>query len=146
MRLLVTGDRAYSNRRFLRAILTGLLLSVPDEEEFVLIEGQCPTGADAMAAEWTLDNAPRVTHMPFPAKWDTLGHAAGPERNGRMLKQGKPTLVVAFHDDLEHSKGTKHMVDLARKTHDLPVYVIARPPSLSDQRAFFGPAGTETLL
>ena len=145
MRLLVTGDRAYSNRRFLRAVLSGLLASVPEDEEFVLIEGQA-AGADTFAAEWADENAPRVSHLPVPAKWDTLGPAAGPERNRRMLKEGKPTLVVAFHDDIEHSKGTKDMVEVARKTHNLPVYVISRPPSLSDQRAFFGPPGAEELL
>ena len=32
-----------------------------------------------------------------------------------MLDQGKPSLVLAFHDDIENSKGTKHMVKIARE-------------------------------
>jgi hypothetical protein len=30
-------------------------------------------------------------------KWDELGKKAGPLRNQRMLDEGKPDLVVAFH-------------------------------------------------
>jgi len=145
MRLIVTGDRAYSNKRFLRAVLTGLLFSIPEDEEFVLIEGMAK-GADQMAGQWADENTPRVQHISFPAKWDKLGPAAGPARNIQMLKEGKPTLVVAFHDDIENSKGTKHMVDISRQTLNLPVYIVSRPPSLNDQRAFFGPNGAKRLL
>lgn len=45
----------------------------------------------------------------FPANWLTLGRRAGPERNRRMLDQ-KPVLVLAFHDDLPTSKGTRDCV------------------------------------
>jgi len=49
----------------------------------------------------------------YPADWAQHGRAAGPIRNQRMLTQGKPDLVVAFHDNLEHSKGTKNMLKQA---------------------------------
>lgn len=58
--------------------------------------------------------------LPFPAKWKEFGRAAGPIRNQQMLDEGKPELVLAFHDDLENSKGTKDMVGRAMKA-DLPV-------------------------
>jgi hypothetical protein len=35
----------------------------------------------------------------------------------------KPDLVLAFHADLAHSKGTKHMVGIARKA-GIPVEII----------------------
>jgi hypothetical protein len=40
-----------------------------------------------------------------------------------MLTEGSPDLVLAFHDDLERSKGTKHMVGIARKAK-VPVRVV----------------------
>ena len=49
-----------------------------------------------------------------PAEWDTFGKAAGPIRNGWMLKM-EPDLVLAFHNDIRQSKGTANMVSIARK-------------------------------
>ena len=40
--------------------------------------------------------------------------AAGPARNREMLKE-KPDIVLAFHNDIEKSKGTKDMVMAANK-------------------------------
>lgn len=51
----------------------------------------------------------------FPADWDRYGLAAGPIRNQKMLDEGKPDMVLAFHDDIEKSTGTKDMVRRAKK-------------------------------
>lgn len=59
---------------------------------------------------------------PYPADWDKYGRAAGPVRNSLMLSQGRPTEVHAFHNDFEHSKGTKDMVQKARRA-GIPVTV-----------------------
>jgi len=53
--------------------------------------------------------------LEFPARWDLYGRAAGPLRNSQMLKEGKPNLVIAFHDNLDSSKGTKDMVNKSLK-------------------------------
>jgi hypothetical protein len=58
----------------------------------------------------------------FPADWEQYGRAAGPIRNQQML-EAKPDRVFAFHEDLEHSKGTGDMVRRARKA-GVPVEVI----------------------
>jgi hypothetical protein len=52
--------------------------------------------------------------IPVTAKWDIYGKAAGPIRNRQMLALG-PDLVLAFHNDIENSLGTKNMVTIARK-------------------------------
>ena len=49
----------------------------------------------------------------YPADWTTYGKAAGPIRNKVMLDQGLD-IVIAFHPDIEQSKGTRHMVSIAR--------------------------------
>lgn len=55
----------------------------------------------------------------FPAPWKYCGRTAyartaGPQRNAWMLRWGKPDMVLAFHPYLPGSRGTKHMVGLAR--------------------------------
>lgn len=49
---------------------------------------------------------------PYPADW-SIGRAAGPIRNKRMIVEGKPDLVVAFHDSLETSRRTRNMINQA---------------------------------
>ena len=67
-----------------------------------------------MAGDWALlrDQELQV----FSAEWHKHGKAAGPIRNTLMLQQ-KPDLVVAFHDDIDSSKGTANMVKKARKAN-----------------------------
>lgn len=52
--------------------------------------------------------------LPFPADWSRYGRAAGPIRNRQMLDQ-KPSLVLAFHSDIAHSKGTADTVREAQR-------------------------------
>lgn len=78
----------------------------------VVIHGAC-RGADKL-----IDKAAKklgIPRLPFPADWKRFGKAAGPIRNREMHHKGKPDLVVAFHPDLESSRGTLDMVTLARK-------------------------------
>lgn len=58
----------------------------------------------------------------FYANWDRFGLAAGPIRNRKMLLEGKPTEVHAFHGDLASSKGTSNMIGLAHKA-GIPVTI-----------------------
>lgn len=58
----------------------------------------------------------------YPADWDRYKGGAGPIRNGQMMKREHPDAdgeyidkVLAFHEDPELGKGTRHMVALARR-------------------------------
>ena len=66
------------------------------------------TGADALAESWAAYN--KVARQCFPAQWGKLGKAAGPERNQRMIDEGRPDFVLAFPG----GKGTEDMVRRAR--------------------------------
>ncbi len=46
----------------------------------------------------------------YPADWAKYGKAAGPIRNRLQFDTEQPSLVLAFHNDLASSKGTKDMV------------------------------------
>lgn len=105
MRLLVCGDRDWKDGEM---IYTKIRIVMPD----VVIEGEA-RGADTlarMAAERL-----NIPFEPYPAYWQFYGRSAGPIRNSTMLTQGKPDLVYAFHDDIEHSIGTADMVAKAKR-------------------------------
>lgn len=83
----------------------------------VIIHGGA-RGADRLAGQVAESlNIPTEVYQP---DWNTHGRKAGILRNQEMLDEGKPDLILAFHDDLENSKGTGHMVKAARQA-SLPV-------------------------
>lgn len=114
-RVLVTGDRNWTD---IETIEWQLKLCVHME---VLIHGGA-RGADTIAGAFGKKLGSKVEVLEFRADWDKYGRAAGPIRNKQMLVEGFPDYVLAFHDDLELSKGTRHMVSLARKA-GIPVKV-----------------------
>ena len=90
-----------------------------------VIHGGC-RGADLLGG-W----AARRLGIPvevYPADWERDGRAAGPRRNERMLREGHPDLVLAFHDDLNQSLGTRDTLIRATQAR-IPFRVIshARP-------------------
>jgi hypothetical protein len=104
-------------------VLEGLLAR---NKRLVVIEGQA-RGADTMAGDWAeeaVESLEDVDHWPFPADWEQFGKAAGPIRNRQMLTEGKPDVVIAFHDFIPNSKGTKDMVEIAKEA-GVPTYVVS---------------------
>jgi hypothetical protein len=83
-----------------------------------IIEGEM-SGADRLAREWAEHRG--VAIDPYPADWDNIDRpgavvrrnsrgklydaAAGPYRNGLMLREGRPDLAVGFPG----GKGTRDM-------------------------------------
>lgn len=68
-----------------------------------IIEGGCE-GVDKLARTAAMVLGHDV--IEFPANWKGRGLPAGPYRN-RLMLDLKPDLVIAFHEDLASSKGTK---------------------------------------
>lgn len=56
----------------------------------------------------------RLAVTAYPADWATLGRRAGPERNRRMLTEGKPVAVLAIRNEGD-SPGTDNMVSQAQR-------------------------------
>jgi hypothetical protein len=100
-RVLVTGSREWDDAQELRLALihaTALRL-----DSVIIVHGACPTGADALAAEWAQDYG--VTPEPHPADWDAYGKAAGPRRNAEMVALGAD-LCLAFFKRGAGNRGT----------------------------------------
>jgi YspA, cpYpsA-related SLOG family len=124
MRLLVCGSRTWTDRARLWQDLDRLVAEHGDGQ-VVLIEGDA-RGADRLAGQlarrrgWALER--------YPADWTRHGRAAGFRRNARMLREGRPELVVAFTvGPLEGSRGTADMVRRARAA-GVPVHIVTSQP------------------
>lgn len=101
MRVLVCGDRNWVDKEAIRRELS----TITNLE--VVIEGEA-SGADSLAREVAEEMGVPVEK--YPAEWGKYGKAAGPIRNTQMLDEGNPDLVLAFHNNIAESKGTKNMV------------------------------------
>lgn len=121
MKILISGDRDWTDALPIDVIINGFLtLGRRNGEPLVVIHGAA-RGADSLADTWKVIAG--VTMCPFPADWKTYGRSAGPIRNRQMLDEA-PDLVIAFHDDLAQSKGTRDCVAEARR-RQIPVWVLA---------------------
>lgn len=105
MKILVCGDRNWSD-----FISIYEALREYQQTADAVIHGAC-RGADTLAGDAA--EALQIPVRVYPANWTTEGPSAGPLRNRRMLQLEHPDLVLAFHNDLVNSKGTKDMVNLA---------------------------------
>lgn len=132
MRILVCGDRNWDDKEIIWDFLDGLTgagwcLKPPPS---TIIQGGAK-GADEYARTYREQRAVACNpdYLPtvetFYPLWAEFGKAAGPMRNQDMLEKGKPDVVLAFHDNIHQSKGTKDMVDRAVAA-GVPTYIISR--------------------
>jgi hypothetical protein len=114
-RVLVFGGRNYGDRRYLFATLDAMHRERPIT---AIIEGEA-SGADRLARAWAESRG--VAVLPYPAEWDDLecdaavvkrsrtgklyNAAAGPIRNTKMLREGRPDRAIGFPG----GDGTKDM-------------------------------------
>jgi len=122
MKVLICGSRNWTNKK----IIEDFIKSLP--KGTWIIEGGC-RGADKIAKEVAICNGYGLSE--YPALWHRYGKAAGPIRNQKMLNDSKPDVVVAFHDNLEKGKGTKDMVNRAKKA-GIPVRIIRSKEECED--------------
>lgn len=103
MKVLVCGGRDYIDEVTVINTLNGIEPKIK-----LLIHGNSP-GADTLADRWAMHNGVQVAR--FPANWTRFGDAAGPIRNGEMVRWLSPDLVIAFPG----GKGTASMAGIARR-------------------------------
>lgn len=130
-RILITGSRSWNDPHRLdteidryitehSGITVGANGHPADIDEWVIVHGACPTGADALADDYATRNWLEVE--PYPANWKRWGKAAGLLRNGDMVHAGadvclafitpcrKPTCPTPRPHG---SHGATHCADLA---------------------------------
>lgn len=115
MKVLICGDRNWNDSD----TMISEMMSLPPECD-TIIHGDA-RGADKMAGIIGEELGYHV--IAVPADWNKYHRAAGPIRNRAMYNEHKPDLVIAFHNNIEESKGTKDMVNYA-KSKGCPVKII----------------------
>ena len=113
MRVIIAGGRDFSDYEKLSERVLHLL-SAQDQVTIVCGEAR---GADSLGKRLACEKGWEV--LSFPADWDKYGKAAGYKRNEEMARNADA--LIAFWDG--KSKGTKHMIDIARECN-LPARIV----------------------
>jgi len=111
MRVIIAGSRGFNSIDHMSTFMKCLTIT----SDTVVISGTA-RGADQLGEKWANLNGYSVER--YPAEWSKYGRSAGYKRNELMAT--KADTLVAFWDG--KSRGTKHMIDLARK-HGLTVHI-----------------------
>ena len=128
LRIIVAGSRDFNDFNLLSKNLTEYLsekveaniIYSPNQVEFI---SGTARGADTLGEKYAYIYGYKVKR--FPANWDLYGKRAGYIRNEQMAKYSVENkrygILFAFWDG--KSRGTKHMIDLAKR-YGLEVHVV----------------------
>jgi len=128
--VLVTGSRDWRGKAVVWEALSDVAAHSSDPlDEMVVVHGNCPTGADAIADLWAVDHD--LDPERHPANWLLHGRAAGLRRNTQMVRAGAD-ICLAFSGPcrkdtcpvlrLHGSHGTQDAIDKARRA-GIPVTI-----------------------
>ncbi len=98
MKVLVCGGRELNDSSFIFSELDRLHA----QYDFVTVIEGAARGVDSIAGDWA--RARGLDLVEYPADWKNEGRHAALIRNERMLREGKPDLVIAFPG----GNGTSH--------------------------------------
>lgn len=106
MKAIICGDRDWTNEEAIRDVIRTLKITL-------IINGAC-RGADKLSSKVAKELG--IPFVEYPADWKLYGKPAGPIRNEEMLECeiDDLELVIGFHNNLEKSKGTKHMMKVSK--------------------------------
>ena len=113
MKVIIAGTRDFNDYALLRDVCNEELAGLSDIE---IVSGTA-RGADRLGEQYANEHGYPVKQ--FPADWDNLGKRAGYVRNEQMAKYGD--MLIAFWNN--ESRGTKHMIDLAKRENLLVVVI-----------------------
>ncbi|UMB55348.1 DUF2493 domain-containing protein [Lutibacter sp. A64] len=106
MKLIIAGSRTFSDYKKLKEVCDQFL---QDQNNIEIVSGAYYRGADKLGEQYATEKGFPIKQ--FPADWKKFRRAAGPKRNQQMAKYADA--LIAFWDG--KSKGTKNMIDLAKK-------------------------------
>ena len=106
-RLIIAGGREFSDYPLLAQNVEAFVNEL-DDPEIEIVCG-CARGADSLGEEYGKSKGYKINY--YKPNWDLYGRSAGMIRNNQMAQNADG--LVAFWDG--SSKGTKNMIDLARR-------------------------------
>ena len=137
VRIIIAGDREFNDYELLKRSVLDIIFDLEcrntitgignasrvNEKHLIEFISGTARGADKLGERFVDESIWSVKR--FPANWDLYGKRAGYIRNEQMAKYAMSDnnygVLIAFWDGV--SKGTKHMIDLAKK-HGLEVHVV----------------------
>ena len=126
LRIIVAGSRGFKNYDLFRDTLMDYLDFMDDKDvvdnpsQVKFISGTAK-GADTLGEQFAYTYEYDVIR--FPADWNTYGKSAGYRRNAEMAKYASEAYGVLFAFWDGQSRGTKHMIALAKR-YGLEVHVV----------------------
>lgn len=115
-KVIVAGGREFNDYRLLCQTCDRLLAQKHQTHSIVIVSGTA-RGADTLGERYAQERGYSIEQ--YPADWEHAGKAAGLIRNAQMASVADA--LIAFWDG--QSRGTAHMIELARK-HELQVRVV----------------------
>jgi len=106
MKVIIAGGRDFPYYDRLVAFCDRILELTKADIEIV---SGLAAGADTMGERYAISKGYKIAK--FAADWEKYGRAAGYKRNKQMAEYAD--CLIAFWDS--KSKGTKHMIDLAKE-------------------------------
>ena len=137
VRIIIAGGREFNDYELLKQSVNDIIFDLEcrntitgigntsrvNEKHLIEFVSGTARGADQLGEKYAGESIWSVKR--FPANWDLYGKRAGYIRNEQMAKYAMSDnsygLLIAFWDG--KSRGTKHMIDLAKK-HGLEVHVV----------------------
>lgn len=112
-RLLVTGSRDWTDTDRVWLELGNAVGAIHRDDisrEIIIVHGDCPRGADAIADEWGRKYGATIER--HPANWLLNGKRAGFIRNALMVNRGAHLCVAFIRNG---SRGASHTAALAEQ-------------------------------
>jgi major membrane immunogen (membrane-anchored lipoprotein) len=107
MKTIIAGSRSFNDYKTLCEFCDFYLKS-KSNDEIEIVSGTA-NGADKLGERYAQERGYKL--KPFPADWEKYKKSAGYTRNKEMAEYAD--VLIVFWDG--KSKGTKHMIDLARE-------------------------------
>jgi hypothetical protein len=122
VRIIVAGGRDFDDYALLKYALKEYIngLESVDLSQIIIISGTA-RGADTLGEHFAYNYGIDIRR--FPARWDEFGKSAGIIRNCEMANYAGRAMGVLFAFWDGKSRGTKHMIEVAKK-RGLEVHVV----------------------
>lgn len=121
-RLLITGSRTWEDYNTIARQISIAISNLQGKgfTSFVIVHGNCKTGADAMANEFCniTENSFRARGIDLKtethyAEWNKHGKAAGPIRNSKMVDLGANICLAFIKDKSKGATGCAAAAELS---------------------------------
>ena len=123
LRIIIAGSRDFNDYELLKKSAIEIITKKTMLPDLTRIVSGGARGADTLGERFANEMGLEISR--FIPDWDGLGKRAGYVRNAEMAKfaveDDNDGMLIAFWDG--QSRGTKHMIDLAKK-YSLEVHVV----------------------